>query len=164
MESQILDGITADYPPAAVASGASGGDVGFNLNFPRGLDFNPNIFQRSQLLYAFLVNPNPNHSAHHKSSNNETLIKRLKDVPKYRRHFVMLRLQQCIITSSVEAEHNQWKAPYIQKSRRERPCHQEVPPNGSYSCLSPGDCWERLLITHMLQLAGNGWNATLLMV
>lgn len=69
---------------------------------------------------AFLVNPNPNHGARHKSSN-ETLIKRLKDVPQYRRHFVMLRLQQCIITSSVEAEHNQWKAPYIQKSRRERP-------------------------------------------
>lgn len=50
IESQILDGITADYPPAAVASGASGGDVGFNFNFPRGLDFSPNIFQRSQLL------------------------------------------------------------------------------------------------------------------
>lgn len=46
MESQILGGITADYPPAAVASGASGGDVGFNLTFPRGLGFRPNIVQR----------------------------------------------------------------------------------------------------------------------
>lgn len=46
MESQILGGITADYPPAAVASGASGGDVGFNFNFPHGLGFSPNTFQR----------------------------------------------------------------------------------------------------------------------